>query len=563
MDAASKFTDIRTTPFFAHLEKNPIAYFCAEYALTTSIPTYAGGLGVLAGDYIREAADQQLPVVGVGLYYNEGYETLYRVNEQGHIEDPHVHARAENRGLAPVLDEMGNRVYISVPVENKEVIVQAWKWQIGSVVVYLLDTDVDGNDASDRKITDHLYIVDKQIRFKQEIVLGIGGVRLLEKLGITPSIYHLNEGHSGLLLFELAKMRMANSGLHFTDALTEIGKKTVFTNHTLVIAGNDMFSRELAELMLSGFAREADVSIHDIVGPGMDEMNSFSLTTLALKTCAQTNAVSKIHAKMACQVWPFCPTQAITNGIHIPSWDAIDQNVTMWEAHLANKRLLLNHITLLTGEEWDDRTLLIGWARRFVAYKRPLAIFDDLERLKKLATNANRPFKLVLAGTLHPSDKEGAEMLERIRHSIASQLQGSVAYLPTYNLDVAKLLTAGCDIWLNTPKVGYEACGTSGMKAALNGCLPFSTKDGWVAEVDMFEIGWTVEDEPITKNILDMLENKIVPLYYSRQEDGIPFSWIKNMQNARELVLNEFSATRMLYDYIEKLYMPNTKIERR
>lgn len=550
------FQQFKSSPTTENLKKNPIAYFCAEYALTNNLPSYAGGLGVLAGDLIREANDRHFPLVAVGLYYNDGYETLHKIDEKGYIDAPHVHKQPESFGLEQVADAEGKPITVTIPIEDRQVTVKAYLWHVGTIPVYLLTTDTDENSAQDRKITDHLYVVDRQTRLKQEIVLGIGGARFLEKLQIEPSLFHMNEGHSGLLALEVIKKYIQDKKLTFEEAVNAARKKIAFTNHTLVIGGQEIFSNDLVSLTLNNYANELGVPLQTLTKLGeIKESNSFSLTMFSLQTAGHTNAVSQIHAKVAKEIWKDFNVISITNGIHIPFWNSIADDTNIWDAHLENKRALLAKINLQKGKSWDANDLIIGWARRLVSYKRPMAIFEDIEALRALLSDTTKPFKIVLSGNLHPSDVEAAEALTPY-HKIIEEFSDHMVFIPEYDLDIAHLMTAGCDIWVNTPIVGFEACGTSGMKAALNGNLPVSTRDGWVAEIELLNKGWALEDDHVNESFMKTLKDEILPLYYNRDENNVPLAWTINMKNSRELIKNEFSATRMLREYIEKLYMP-------
>lgn len=551
------FNTFNTSPTFEKLKTNPIAYFCAEFALTSEIPTYAGGLGVLAGDYLREANDRDFPVVAVGLYYNDGYETFHKVDEKGYIEAPHVHKPPESFGMVPVVDKDGNQITVNVPMQDGEITARVWGWQVGKIKVYLLDTDVTSNSPTDRKITDHLYVKDRETRLKQEIILGIGGARLLEKLGITPSIYHMNEGHSSLLALEIIKKIMVDEKLSFEEARKKAQEKIVFSNHTLVAGGQEVFSSELLSLLLSQYASELGIPITELLNLGkVEEANSFSLTMFSLRTAKLTNAVSKLHAEKAKEIWPDFPLIPITNGIHIPSWNAIVDETKFWEAHIENKRILLQKIKPLGATSWNENDLILGWARRLVSYKRPMAILEDIAAIKEILSSTQKPVRIIFSGTLHPSDYEAAEMLGDFHNIIEKELADLALFIPEYSLDTAKSLTSACDVWINTPIVGFEACGTSGMKAALNGGLPLTTRDGWIAEIELLDIGWALDDGQVNKSFIDTLKNKIIPLYFERDETNAPRTWLRNMKYARELIKNDFSATRMLKDYIEKLYIP-------
>lgn len=551
------FAQFNNSETKTRLKENPIAYFCAEYALTPDLPIYAGGLGVLAGDFLREAADQNFPLVAVGLYYSDGYETLHKVDEKGYIEAPHVHAPPENYGLQPIVDKGQNLVTVDIPIHDRNIKAKAWEWHVGKIPIYLLDTNVEENSEDDRKITDHLYVVDRETRLKQKIILGIGGIRLLEKLVITPSLYHMNEGYSSLLCFEVARKEMREKKIGFSEAKEVVRQKIVFTNHTLVTGGDDTYNNELASLLLSKYATELGVPASMLVETGnVPDSSTFSTTLLALHAAGRSNAVSGIHGKKAGEIWPNNPMIPITNGIHINSWNAVDGAASIWQSHLENKGELVKKINLATGITWDSNTLLLGWARRLVNYKRPLAIFENIERLKSILMNKEKPARIVISGNLHPSDIADGKIFEELRIIADEKLKALVVFLPEYDLALAKLMTAGCDVWFNTPIVGFEACGTSGMKAALNGGLPCSTRDGWMDEVELYGIGWALDDDKINTSILDTLEQKVIPLYYERDANNVPQAWQQNMKNCRDLIKNEFSVTRMLREYIEKLYLP-------
>lgn len=538
-----KFTQSKECDF---MREHPIVYFCAEYALNDTLPLYAGGLGILAGDIIREAAEQEIPFIAVGLFYHEGYilKNSGRTNPM-------------STNLKPVVDEQNNRIIVALPIQDTLVAVQAWLLETGSVRVYLLDTDIPQNTEETRRITDQLYSSSREIRFKQEMILGLGGLRLLETLKIAPIGYHLNEGHSALLALEIARHEMKKHNRTFAEELDNTKQHIFFTNHTLVPAGNDTFSSDLVATLLSGFAKELQVPVSEILRLGLIEGSSiFSMALLALRMASKINAVSKLHAEKAQEIWKEYPMVPITNGIHIKTWDRVQNQDEIWNKHQENKKQLLEYIRKITDVTWDENTLLLGWARRLVSYKRPMALFEKLKEFKELATNSDRPIHVVMAGVAHEKDLAGVAMLEQIHKFVSEDLKGTLIYLPDYNMTSAKLLVSGCDVWLNTPVVGFEACGTSGMKAALNGVLPVSTDDGWIAEADLYDVGWLLKNQNLSEDILSVLKNQIVPLYYSPGKNGTSENWIKMMKNAREMTLNQFSATTMLKKYIEEFYLP-------
>lgn len=551
------FADFAASPRRADLIEHPIAYFCAEYALEDRLRSFAGGLGVLAGDVIRESADRNVPLVAVGLYYRRGAGSAYPV-----AADTCDYAATDPAaaGLMPVLGPDRTPITIKIPIYDRKVAVRAWLWSRGDVSVYLLDVDNELNTPVDRAITSRLYVGDKETRLLQEVVLGIGGLRLLAALGIRPSIHHLNEGHSALLSYELTRLHMTERGIGFTEAQESARRQIVFTNHTLVPAGDEVFSNDLVSLVLDGYAKEIGVPIVDLVRLGLVQQSSqFSMTMLALRMSSTANAVSRLHATKAGEIWTDHPMAAVTNGVHVPTWDALGaagegDDRRLWETHLALKKSLLAAITSLTGRQWGEDDLLIGWGRRFASYKRPLAAFGDIARLSALARAEGRRVRFVFSGKAHPEDTEGADILNRLCDLVDGDIKDIACVMPRHNLATAKALVSGCDVWLNTPVVGFEACGTSGMKAALNGVLPCSTKDGWMDEVDLPSVGWTLDSNDVTRSLLDTLERDIVPTYYGERASGVPVKWVGLMRNARRTILNDFSASRMLKEYLEKLY---------
>lgn len=560
----SWFDEFRKSTHYSDLQKKPVAYFCIEYALSDLLPTYAGGLGVLAGDYVKELHDRNIPAVAVGLMYH-GVYGVYGVIHGKSVKDV-ISTQHHDPNVKLVMGEDKKPLIITIPINDKDVLAKVWLWEKETIPVYLLDTDVEENTAEDRGITYKLYDSDKEIRIKQEMILGIGGFRLLEALKIEPSIYHMNEGHSALLDLEIIRHEMQKRKIGFHEAKKLATHHVVFTNHTLVPAGNEIFSNELFTLMMTKYATELEVPVTELSELGLiPEAHSFSMSLFGLRFAGKINAVSELHAKEAKKTWSDYSFESVTNGIHIPTWDKVKPS-TLAQAHgkqennsfdivsnhLERKKELLKFIKEKTGEVWHENELLIGWARRMVPYKRPLAIFGELEKFKQLAFDKNRPVKVVITGIAHQGDDEGREIIRKIHELIETELTHSVVFLPGYSTTVAKFLTTGCDIWLNTPVVGSEACGTSGMKACLNGVLPCTTKDGWVYEIDIPKVGWELQSDIISQSVIDALKDGIIPAYYNEDKR----EWKEKMNNARLLVQNQYSATRMLKEYFEKLYLP-------
>jgi len=543
------FKTFSRTHLYKTLVSHPIAYFCAEYALEADMPTYAGGLGILAADLVREAHDQKLPMVAVGLYYHRGYtrQKFFSRKQLDHINNP------VNLGFKQAKDNAGQPITISVPIQGREVSAIAWLYDKGTVPVYLLDTNISQNAPEDRQIVENLYDADFQTRLKQELVLGIGGYRLLQKLGIQPSIYHMNEGHSAFLSLEVAANIMRTLGVTFEEAHQVARKNIVFTNHTLVAAGHDNFVNDLVSLLLEKYAVQIQVPVGDLVSLGIVKNSDvFSMTMLSLRSAGGINAVSELHSIKANAVWPNHPMVNVTNGIHIPSWDKIKNQENLYRTHQKNKKALLESINKKLRLRWKEDELLIVWARRVVGYKRPLAIFSDLKRIKEICLSRTKPVNILFSGLYHSEDEEGIAAVNAIKKYALKELRGRLVFLDDYNTGLSGELTSGADIWLNTPVVGFEACGTSGMKAALNGALNFSTKDGWLYEADLNKIGWQIDDIKIKTNIYDILEKQIIPDYYDSGE--ITPLWKQKMADSRNLAIEKFSAGRMLKDYIERIY---------
>jgi glycogen phosphorylase len=561
-DYKTWFAQFKKSSEFAEFEKKPIAYFCAEYALAPHFPTYAGGLGVLAGDYIREIKAQGLPIFAVGLLYRYAQNSLVPASaeHEGHTADIKcltlVSKKHSTGGDLMISGDDKDRLLISVPIHDQIIYAQAWLWDDGEARVYLLDTNISENSPHDRGITERLYVDDREMRLKQEMVLGIGGFRLLAALGHHCSVYHLNEGHSAFLALELVRHEMRHQHVDFSTACDYAAKHILFTNHTLVAAGQEQFALDLVSAMLSKYAEEIELPVADIVALGtIQGSDLFSMTTLSFRLSTYCNGVSKLHAARALDIWPKHPMKAVTNGVYLPRWDCVGARAsspeTFWPAHQENKKKLLAVIKEKTSRAWDENTLLIAWARRMVPYKRPLLFLEQAERLLAIATKANQPVRIVFAGPTNNQNEDANEIVAGLKKRITETFSDIAVFLPNYNTELAGLLTAGSDVWLNTPVVGSEACGTSGMKAALNGSLPFSTRDGWMDEVNISGSGWVVDENDVTTTMMNILEHEIVPQYYNQRGE-----WLAHMSKARELIVHDFSVSRMLKQYIEEYYLP-------
>lgn len=543
-----------------------VAYFCMEFALQDDVHIYSGGLGILAGDFLLEADQQNFPVVGIGLLYSSAYTQHLQGTDPSNVIEQITPAQA---GLIPVVDEKGERITVTIPFQEKLLKIQVWQKQYKHLNLYLLDTNTPENTSDFQNITDRLYSGDKEHRLAQELVLGIGGMRLLKQLKLTPKYYHMNEGHAAFCAFEHIADLMSKLGLSFEDALEKAKSHLRFTNHTLIPAGNDNFSNELITVYLASFAEERSLVINKLLELGnIPGSTLFSMTFLGLRTAEKTNAVSVYHALKAKEIWPDFELLPITNGIYLPRWyspekshawqlgeNAPNNPIDFWHAHQENKDKLMEYILKTTGKNFSGNGLVLTWARRFVQYKRPEVLFWLLERLKHILTSANVPVYLVFAGKGHTHDLQAQEMVKHVYAlSHSPEFTNNIAYIPNYNASVAQYLVQGSDVWLNTPVEGFEACGTSGMKAGLNGVLQCSTNDGWVREVNWQDKGWTLDNDHISESAYNTIEHEIIPLFLDRNQNAIPERWLERMIKTSQIIKERYSSTRMLKDYKEQLY---------
>lgn len=608
------------------LGAKPVAYFSAEFGIHESVPIYSGGLGVLSGDHIKSASGLGVPLVAVGLFYDQGY-FRQRLNDDGFQVEEYVDTKVENLPLRPALSPNGS--HLTIKIETREGLLQArvWLMLVGRVRLYLLDCDVEGNRPEDRSLTSRLYGGDERTRIRQELVIGVGGVRALAALGIAPGVYHLNEGHSAFAPLEAIRERMEEDGLGFDDALREIARRTVFTTHTPVPAGHDRFEGNMVEEHLGPLRDALGISYDQLMGLGRVEpqnhSESFCMTVLGLKLSRRANAVSNLHGnisrRMWAHLWPWrteeeIPIGHITNGVHLPSWLAwqmqqlydrlfpagwmnrmgepeVWQHIhnvdpgELWETHNALKNLLFGFVrrrlsrqSRRRGESdevveharslLDPNLLTIGFARRFATYKRADLILSDLDRVRALLNDPERPIQLIFAGKAHPKDEPGKELIQRISNARHDASFGDrIVFVEDYDINVCRHLIQGVDVWMNNPRRPLEASGTSGQKAVLNGGLNLSVLDGWWDEAydgsNGFAIGGgtshvsdEITDERDGQSLYRVLEEEVVPLYYERDIDGLPRQWIKMMMNSIGSLAWRFSAHRMVMDYTRTSYVP-------
>lgn len=523
------------------LGAKPVAYFSAEFGIHESVPIYSGGLGVLSGDHVKSASGLGIPLVGIGLFYGQGYFKQH-LDESGYQAEEYLDTKIENLPMQPARSPDGKPITVAIDTRNGKLLAKVWTMQVGRVSLYLLDCNVEGNSPQDRQLTSRLYGGDERTRIRQELVLGVGGVKALRALGITPGVYHLNEGHSAFGSLEVIRERMEDDGMSFEDALREVAQHTVFTTHTPVPAGHDRFGGDLVEEHLGPLRDKLGLSYEQFLGIGrvepQNEEESFCMTVLGLKLSRRANAVSQLHGhvsrRMWSHLWPWrveeeIPIGHITNGVHVPSWLADQMRLLydrhfpsdwpkrmgepevwqfihevdpgeLWETHNTLKNLLLAFVRRRIsrqcrrrGESEDvienARTFLnpshltIGFGRRFATYKRAHLIFSDLDRIHEMITNSERPVQLIFAGKAHPKDEPGKElirMIANLRHD--ERFKNNVAFVEDYEINVCRHLIQGVDVWLNNPRRPLEASGTSGQKVILNGGLNLSILDGWWAE---------------------------------------------------------------------------------
>lgn len=596
----------------------PVAYFCAEFGLHNSVPIYSGGLGVLAGDHCKAASDLGLPLVGVGLLYTKGYFDQ-RIRPDGWQEDSEQAFDQGLTPLVPVLNGRGEPSLATVRIFGRDVHVGAWRMSVGGVPVYLLDTDLEQNDPADCQLSHKLYAGGAELRLRQEWVLGIGGVRVLRTLGVRPSAWHANEGHAAFMFIERVR-ELTAEGTGFEEAVNTVRESSVFTTHTPVLAGHDVFGPELLERCAGPLWSEIGVSRSGFLALGRHpehEDGAFHMTAMALRLTAKANGVSRQHGletrKMWHCLWPDLPVDDVpvgyvTNGVHFASWMAHDikalldrdlgsrwenrverpefaravqslDDRDLWEVHEQLKIHLLDFINnearLRLREQWTDAgqlmaagtllnsdTLTIGFARRFATYKRADLIFRDPQRLRRLLIDPSRPVQFVFAGKAHPADEPGKQVLQRV-YGFAhdAKFEGRIAFLEDYDMHIAHRLTEGVDLWMNVPEVPLEACGTSGMKAALNGIPQVGTPSGWWAEGYTGSNGWVIptsehRDDADADHLYTLLEEEIIPLFYDRDDGNLPQGWIQHMKDAIQEAGNRFTARRMVQEYVTDYYLP-------
>jgi len=605
--------------------KDPVAYLSAEFGLHESLPIYSGGLGILSGDHTKSASDLGIPFIGIGLFYRQGY-FQQRIDPSGWQQELYPTQDPERLPLTLVTLPEGGRLLNSVEIGHSTVYFQTWSLKVGRATVYLVDTNLPENELHFQGLTANVYGGNIDTRIGQEIVLGIGGVRLMRSMRIRPSVYHMNEGHSAFLVLELLREEL-EKGTSIEKAELNVRTRCVFTTHTPVPAGHDRFSSELMIHSLGKFWSSTNRSHDDLMGYGRvtpsDQNEPFTMTVLALKMSRGANGVSQLHGQVSRDMWkPLYPDRpadkipigAVTNGVHTPSWasarahefwnkrlgfdwtnklmqpkfwsrieqDGLAGDEELWALRYTLRRDLIEFIRMRLREQFarsggDGNTsfdkffsadiLTICFARRFATYKRAPLLFRHLDRIIPLVSNERRPVQIVFSGKAHPRDNEGKKFIQKIvemtRHP---QLYGRVAFIENYEINVARHLVSGADVWLNNPRRPLEASGTSGMKVLIHGGLNLSILDGWWREAYNGKNGWAIgddtsaddvaaQDERDFENLLGVLSDKVIPEFYERDQHGIPRKWLKRIRNSMRTLLPVFSTDRMLAEYVKKYYM--------
>jgi starch phosphorylase len=593
---------------------HPVAYFCAEFGIHNSLPLYSGGLGILAGDHLKSASDLNLPLVAVGLLYRYGY-FRQRLRNDGWQEEHYGETYPNDLPLTLVKDETGGPVQIQVLIRERNVLAQVWRADVGRVKLYLLDTNIPENVETDRWVTGHLYGGDRETRIVQEMLLGIGGVRLLRRLGVTPHVFHLNEGHSAFLTLELAREVIQSERCTWSEAVDIVRRQCVFTTHTPVAAGNDEFDATLVTRVFGpSYPRELGLTEDQFLALGRIDQNNkserYGLSPLAIRMCRSTNGVSRKHGEVSRALWQKLwpektvaevPITYVTNGVHVPTWvspmlrwqfeksigadwdaklrdpEAWNEAVAaiadedLWFVHSQLKQRLMAFIQTRSPQttKLDPEALTIGFARRVAGYKRWSLLLTDRARLLRLMNDASRPVQFIFAGKAHPQDEGSKRVLQQLAQwKYEPAVNGRAVFLEDYDQEIARQLVQAVDVWLNVPRRPQEASGTSGEKVAINGGLNLSILDGWWMEgydgTNGFAVGNGVEDgagagdtalidAADAESLYRTLEQSVVPLYYSR-ERGLPRQWIAMMRRAIQTLAPQFNSNRMVEEYAREIY---------
>jgi starch phosphorylase len=605
-----------------------IAYLSPEFGVSEAVPIYSGGLGVLAGDHLKAASDLGVPLVALGLLYREGYFRQH-LNADGWQQERYPALDPHAMPLSLLEGPDGGSLKIEVDLGSARCVAQIWRAQVGRVPLLLLDCDVEENEPEERGVTDRLYGGGTEHRLRQEIVLGIGGVRALHAAGFEPDVFHTNEGHAGFMGLERIREMVSKGGIQPAEALEAVRSATVFTTHTPVPAGIDVYSVDLMEAYFTGFAKECDLTFQELMQLGQASTvplpeSSFNMAVMGMRLAARSNAVSRLHGEVSRSIfsdmWPEVPIDevpitSVTNGVHVPTWlgpemaEVLDRrfppewaesgtgrwnriqqipDAEFWRARERARERLVYFVrqrlrrqlmargaseaeAAWTDDVFDPGVLTIGFARRFAPYKRGTLLLWDVDRIKALLLSGDRAIQVVLAGKAHPLDDPGKELIRELVHFAADpEVRGRFAFIEDYDMEVARVLVQGADVWLNNPRRPMEASGTSGMKAALNGCINLSVLDGWWDECYDGSNGWAIgtvetyqdpdyQDRVEANALYDLLEREVIPRFYDRPEGPVPRRWIERLKSSVETLGPFVTADRMVRDYVETLYDPAAK----
>ena len=609
-----------------HLQKAMVGYFSFEFGLHECLPLYSGGLGILAGDHLKSATDLGVPLVGIGLAYQYGYFRQY-LNHDGWQQEDYPVNDFFNMAMTPERQADGSPVMVEIEYPGRKVTARVWRIQVGRNPLFLLDTNLSVNRPEDRELTSRLYGGDIDMRIRQEILLGIGGVRALRALGIKPDVFHLNEGHSAFLCLERIRLLMLEQKVPYDVAFELVRSSSVFTTHTPVPAGNDHFDPQLVRTYLKPLADQIGIGIENLINLGRqdpaDKSETFCMTVLALRLAQFANGVSELHGhvsrKMWKRIWPGVPVDEvpishITNGIHTRTWQCMElsrlyerylgprwydkptnhmvwervariPDAELWRAHERMRERLVGYVRRKLHQQLESRganranitaarevldpeALTIGFARRFATYKRANLILRDPTRLARILNKPDRPVQIIFAGKAHPKDHPGKELIRQIVHlAQRDEFRKRIVFLEDYNIEVARYMVQGVDIWLNNPRRPLEASGTSGMKVPVNGGINLSVLDGWWCEGYDRENGWAIgagedyddpdyQDQVESTALYELLENEIAPIYYERSSDDVPREWVRVMKNSMRTVNAEFNTNRMVEEYTQRFYVP-------
>jgi starch phosphorylase len=602
-----------------------IAYFCFEFGFHESLPIYSGGLGILAGDHCKAASDLALPFVGVSLLYRQGYFSQ-TIDNEGRQHALYADADFDDLPIWPVTRNDDSELHVTVDLPGRSVEVKVWQAQAGRVKLFLLDTFLERNSVADRNIAHQLYGGDRTTRIEQEIVLGVGGVRALNEMGLQPTVWHINEGHAAFLALERMR-QLTLQGLDFATALEAVAANTVFTTHTAVPAGHDHFSEEMIRHYFDGWCRDLKINCEELIALGRDPFShEFNMTALAVRGSRFLNGVSRIHggvsSRICAPLWPQIehpdnPVTYVTNGVHVPTFLAdewhelferqlgpgwsqrladedcqrginaipdhlfwsVHQSLKAQMLHLVRFRISHEHLRnhgsqahldriLKLADPGNPNVLTIGFARRFATYKRATLLFEDLNLLREIVSGSNRPVLFLFAGKAHPADQPGQDFLRRVAEvARLPEFEGHILLIEGYDLQLARRLVSGVDVWLNNPIYPLEACGTSGMKAGMNGVLNLSVLDGWWDEGYDGRNGWAIKPASVTaddarrnreesRTLYEILQDSVVPLYYDIGPAGHSPGWTAMAKHSMASILPQFNSTRMLGEYLAKSYQP-------